>query len=114
MKRIYVAGPYSGNTIQTLRNIRVGIRVCTEILLAGDAPFCPWLDHQYLLALRNNETLTVDTMRRYSLAWLAVSDEMLVLPGWERSVGTKAEIVQAHVIGIPVRYYSSQPTVDTQ
>lgn len=105
MKRVYVAGAYSANNvIDVLDNMRRGMRVSTEVLLAGYAPFSPWLDFHFQLMLRGAEKLTVEDYYEYSLAWLRVSDVVLVLPGWENSKGTKAEIAEAHRLMIPVVY----------
>ena len=104
MKRIYVAGPYSaGNVMDVLRNIRWGIEVSTKVLLAGFAPFCPWLDYHFVLA-DHSEKLVVIDFYKYSLAWLEVSDAMLVLYGWQKSKGTLAEIERAKALNIPIYY----------
>lgn len=101
--RVYIAGPYSAdNVITVLDNIREGMRAATKVMLSGDAPFCPWLDFHFQLMLRPGESLTVKDYYRYSLAWLEVSDKVLVLPGWETSKGTIREIARARELGIPV------------
>jgi len=113
-KRIYVAGPYSAdNVIQILENIRIGQRVSVEVLLAGFAPFCPWLDYQFQLMLRPGEKLTVHDYYEYSMAWVDVSHAMLVLPGWEHSTGTLAEIERAKEVNIPI-YYSMEEMVENE
>jgi hypothetical protein len=38
----------------------------------------------------------------YSFAWLEASDAVLLVPGWENSKGTIAEIARAKVLNIPV------------
>lgn len=102
-KRIYVAGAYSAdNVLDVLNNIRKGQRIAVEVLLAGFAPFCPWLDHQFQFMLRDNETLTVQNYYDYSMAWLEVSDAVLLVPGWETSKGTRQEIKRADELCIPV------------
>lgn len=105
MKRIYIAGPYSSdNIIGCLDNIRNGMRLATEVFLAGLSPWCPWHDFHHQLMLRGDEHLTVDDYYRFSMAWLEVSDAMLLLPGWESSVGTLAEKRRAEELNIPIFY----------
>lgn len=109
MKRVYVAGAYSSdNVLGVLDNIRKGMRVSTEILLQGYAPFVPWFDFHFQLMLRENETLTVKDYYQYSLSWLEVADAVFVLEGWENSKGTKAEIERATQLDIPVFYDFNQ------
>ena len=105
IRRVYVAGCYSAdNVIGVLDNMREGIRASVEVLLAGFSPFSPWLDYQFQLMLRNGEMLTVEDYYRYSMAWLEVSDAVLVLPSWQSSVGVQAELARAGELGIPVFY----------
>lgn len=112
MKRVYVAGRYSApNVIDALENIRRGERASAELLLKGYAVFCPWLDHQLFLQLRDDEKIDLQTIQNHSLAWLEVSDLVYVLKGWETSIGTKKEIELAQSLGIPVVFEetSDQP-----
>lgn len=103
MHRIYVAGSYNApNVIQVFNNMRLGMRQSLQVLLAGFSPFCPWLDYQFTLLLRENEALTIDDYYRYSMAWLEVSDAVLVMPNSENSKGTQAELERAREIGIPI------------
>ena len=103
LRRIYVAGSYSApNVVEVLNNMRRGMRKSVEVLLAGYAPFCPWLDYQFNLMLQEGEELILEHFYNYSLAWLEVSDAILVLPNSEKSKGTQAEIERANEIGIPV------------
>lgn len=101
--RVYVAGKYSdSNIIGCLNNIHDGIKASVEVLKRGHACFCPWLDYQFQFF---DKTLVVEDYYRYSMAWLEVSDCVLVLPNSENSKGTQAEIKRAEELGIPV-YYS--------
>ena len=105
MRRVYVAGPYSAsNVISVLENIRAGIELSTRVLLLGYAPFCPWLDYHFTLMLREGEKLSVDDYYKYSMAWLEASDAVLLVPGWEKSIGTQKEIKRATELGIPIFY----------
>lgn len=99
MKRVYIAGPYSADTvIGMLGNIRRGIQIAAQLMDEGDAPFCPWLDHQYGLQCE----LPLSAYQGASMAWLEVSEAVVLAPGWERSTGTAAEIVRARRLGIPI------------
>jgi len=109
MKYIYVAGaitpyPTEPPVIGFLANIRRGIRATVELLLNGYIPFCPFLDHQFFMQLRNGENITGKMIKDYSMAWLEKCDAILVLSRWRKSEGTKAEIARAKEIGIPIFY----------
>ena len=103
MKRVYVAGSYSSNNVITvLNNMRIGMRLGTQVLLVGYAPFVPWFDYQFQLMLRDGESLMVQDYYDYSMAWLEASHCMLVVPNSEGSKGTQAEIKRAIELDIPV------------
>lgn len=105
IKRVYVAGAYSAdNVITVLDNIREGMRLSVRVMLAGFAPFCPWLDFHFQLMLREGELLAVEDYYRYSLAWLEVSDAVVLVPGWQNSNGTRLEVERASIIGLPIFY----------
>ena len=105
MKRVYVAGPYSADDISDVfENIRKGMRMGVEVFLAGYSPYVPWHDFHHNLMLRDGESLSVDDYYEMSMAWLVVSDAMLVLPGWQKSKGTIAEITRAVELDIPIFY----------
>ena len=105
MKRIYVSGPYSANNVlDVLKNIGRGQQMCARLFADGFAPFCPWHDRTFITDNPNGE-FTVDQFYRYSLAWLEVSDAMLVIGDWQSSKGTLKEIEYATALDIPVFYY---------
>ena len=105
MKRVYIAGAFSSdNILQVFENMRLGMRASVKVLLSGYAPFCPWLDYHFSLMIRDTEKLEVENYYNYSLAWLEVSDALIVLPNWESSVGTKREIEVARKLGMPIFY----------
>lgn len=103
MKRIYVAGAYSAdNLTNMLQNMKKGMRTALDVLMAGFAPYTPWFDYQFTLISKPNEIITQDRYREYGIAWLEASDGVLLVPGWEKSEGTKAEIKRAEELNIPV------------
>ena len=101
--RVYVAGSYSANNVlDILKNIGKGEKVCADLFLTGKyAPFCPWHDKDYVVK-NPDKDFTVELFYKYSIKWLEVSEIMLVLPGWETSKGTIAEMEIAARLGIPV------------
>jgi len=102
MKRIYVAGPYSaGNVIDVLKNIGVGRKMCAKLFQIGFHPFCPWSDASFIID--NPEAdFTIEQFYKYSIEWLKASDAVFLVPGWQDSAGTLAEIKEAGSLGIPV------------
>jgi hypothetical protein len=108
LRRVYVAGSitprgnHSHPGIEFMSNIRKGIRASVDVIQKGYAVFCPFLDYQYLLVLEDDETLEPSHFYESSMAYLEVSDAVLVLPGWENSSGTKAEIERARLLKIPI------------
>lgn len=99
IKRIYVAGSYNAdNVIKVLNNIKIGTKVCVDLLKKGYIPFCPWLDYNFHWF----GDLTIDDYYRYSMGWLEVSDCILVLPDSADSKGTQAEILRAKELNIPI------------
>jgi hypothetical protein len=104
MIRVYVAGPYSAdNVIDVLKNIGEGEKACAYLFAMGYAPFCPWHDKTYVMD-RPNDKFTVEKFYKYSIAWLEVSDCMLVIKGWKKSRGTLDEIERAKKLKIPIFY----------
>ncbi len=102
MKRVYVAGAYSAdNVVDVLKNIGRGEWNAAQIFLMGFAPFCPWHDKDYVIKNWNQE-FSVKMFYDYSITWLEVCDILFLVPGYENSKGTLAEIERAEKLGIPV------------
>ena len=104
--RIYVAGKItSTNPLVYLQNTMAGITQGLELYLKGYSVFIPHLEIMMWMILGKDVHLTNEMIYERSLEWLKVCDAMLVLPGWEDSVGTKGEIEFALANDIPI-YYS--------
>lgn len=102
MIKVYVAGAYSAdNVLDVLKNIGRGEHLATELFLMGFAPFVPWHDKDFIIKKPEAE-YTVSMFYEYSMAWLEVCDVLILVPGWEDSKGTKAEIDRATELGIPI------------
>lgn len=108
MKTVYVAGAMnSGNILGVLTNVETGLRRGGELAEAGLAPFIPHLD--IFLALKGFN-LPMEFYYDYTMEFLTRCDCMFVCENSENSVGTKAEIVKATELGIPI-YYSIEELV---
>jgi hypothetical protein len=102
MKRVYVAGAYSGsNVIEILGNMRRGMKLSTEVLEAGYAPFVPWFDFHFSLI---SDKIKLQHYYDYSIAWLRVSDAMILVPeNLAGSKGTQEEIrIAREELNIPI------------
>ena len=107
-KRIYVAGPYSCDNHckplgVDLEAMRFGIRCCVDLILAGYAPFCPWLDFMFAF-VPDGEKMERKDYLEYSLSWIEACEAMIVIELRKSSFGTKAEIEYAQELGIPIYY----------
>lgn len=107
MKRVYIAGLYSknaggseANVLQVLDNIRAGQKAALDVWRLGFAVFCPHLDYQY--SLLDDEPITYKMYYENSMAWLEVSDAVLVISGRGIGGGVDKEIARADELGIPV------------
>jgi hypothetical protein len=99
MKRIYIAGKLNADAVGYLKNVHAMIRVAQAAKDAGFSVFVPCLDLLMGIVAGDYEYEDYATP---NLAWLSVSDAVLLVPGWETSKGTQAEIARAKELGIPV------------
>lgn len=106
MKRVYVAGAYSADSILTvLENMRRGIKYSRKLFQEGFAPFCPFLDFHFALIREQNEPiLDINTYYNYSLAFLEICDAMYVCPHSDSSKEVHEEILFAKKHDIPIFY----------
>ena len=103
-KRIYIAGPYSAdNLIDYEAHKRIGRAMGAYLTAHGYAPYCPFLDSVYLEGVYG-DAITVKDLQEVSMAYVETCEAMLILPGWENSKGTKAEIKRAKELNLPVYY----------
>jgi len=99
MLRIYVAGPYSADTVlEVCKNIRRGRELVQQIEEAGFAPYDPWADFDR----RVQYGASLESCYATARAWLEVADAVALVDGWESSVGACAEVERAREVGIPV------------
>jgi nucleoside 2-deoxyribosyltransferase len=105
-KLIYLAGPYT-HRLKSVRNAREQslTKFAAEMVRNGEHVWSPITEsHQYskVLGLETNW----EFWKEHDLLMLSKCDELVVLmlEGWERSVGVGAEIEEAKRLNIPIRY----------
>lgn len=130
MKIIYIAGPFRASTAWGIaENVRAAERVGLEVARAGAMPLIPHantahfhgegpqLGHDFSASshcrhcligfgdIRKTEVCSMLSDRFWlegTLELLRRCDAVLLVPGWEKSSGTRAEIEEAERLGIPV------------
>lgn len=96
MKRVYIAGPYSGGDIAM--NVRQAVEAADMVLDLGHAPHVPHLYHLWHLISPHpkEEWLKLDRQ------WLMMCDVVWRLPG--ESAGADMEVELSKYAGLPTVY----------
>ena len=104
MKLAYTAGPYRAKTLHgVMENIRAAELTAIDLWRIGFAVICP---HKNTALL--DGTLGEDDSHIWiegDLVMLERCDCIVMIPGWERSEGAKAEKKFAESKGIPIFYW---------
>lgn len=99
--RVYIGGPIQGPTLlDSLANIDNGEKWQAKLFQLGFSPFPVFSDYSFIM--RTRPVPPIQEVYRYSLQWLKVADAMLVIEGWEKSTGCRAEMQEAERSGVPV------------
>jgi hypothetical protein len=100
MKLVYIAGPYrSATPWGVLQNINAAAEVAARVHRAGMFAVCPHLNSAHMEGVADDAHFlagTLEMMRR--------CDAVILVPGWERSAGSRAEVNEAINLGLPVLY----------
>lgn len=105
---IYLAGPIRPKGDQTLEgNVAKAKRIALELWLMGYVVVCPHANTDLPMAVA--ERFTMVKWLEGDLEILARCDALVVLEGWEQSMGTRGEICFAREEGIPVYFYPELP-----
>lgn len=100
MKVVYVAGPFRGETAwQIEKNVRAAEALALEVWRVGAAALCPHANSRFFHGSLPDQVFTDGT-----LALLAVSHAILMMPGWELSTGARGERAWALEHRLPVFY----------
>lgn len=100
MKLVYIAGPYRSTTENKVyENIQRARAVALEVWTLGYVALCPHLNTAFF-----GGECPDDVWLKGDLEILARCDALCLVPGWEASSGSRAEIEFAQEKGIPVFY----------
>lgn len=102
-KLVYIAGPYSANTQQEIEaNITRAIGAAVWCAEHRIFYFCPHMNSAYMDKLSPNTPVLFYYAMDEEI--LSRCDAVLVLPGWENSEGTLAEIEYCKLHHVPYFY----------
>lgn len=95
---VYVAGKYRGpNAWAVEQNIRRAEEVAARVWALGHAAICPHANIRHMDGVATDDVFLAGT-----LEMLRRCDAVLLVPGWQESVGARAEVEEAKRRGIPV------------
>lgn len=98
MKVVYIAGKYRAPTPWGVeQNIQAAEAVAAKVIQAGHMPLTPHKNTAHMEGLADDAFFLAGTMEL-----LRRCDAVLLVSGWERSVGARAEVVEANRLGLPV------------
>jgi hypothetical protein len=100
MKHVYVAGPYRATTAWGIEsNIRIAETHAMDIARLNLIPVIPHAMYRFY-----HGTMCDDFWLAATLSILKRCDAIFMLPGWEKSQGSKLEHEQAEADGLPIFY----------
>lgn len=98
MRVVFVAGPYRGATAwEVAENVRAAERVGFNVASCGAMPLIPHAN-----TANFDKTFTDQFWLLGTMELLRRSDAVMLVNGWERSVGARAEVEEAKRLGLPV------------
>ncbi len=101
MKLIYIAGPYRGKNAWAIeQNIRRAEDAAVIVWKAGHAALCPHANARHML----EGNVTDEHALAGTMLMLQRCDAVMVVEGWQRSEGARAEVLMAMGLGMPVLY----------
>lgn len=104
--KIYLAGPMSG--IEDWNHPKFH-EVSAQLRNAGHEVWNPAendedeIHEKYGLTPGDDAGAARYAFLRHDFGLVLQADLLVVLPGWERSIGANAEVFVAHMVGVPVR-----------
>lgn len=101
---IYLACPYTG--VDSAERLRLVSLASYELIRCGELVFSPLNMSCGILKELGLPDGGWEFWREWCLGMVGSCDRVMVLtlPGWESSIGVRAEVLEAERLGIPVEY----------
>jgi hypothetical protein len=107
MKLVYIAGPYSGGDyLEIDTHIAMARTAAAWLAEHGIGFICPHLNSAHFEAV--TPEVPNDYWYQLGVALLQRCDAILLLPGWEQSVGSLLEVSTSRDAEIPVFYFEDE------
>ena len=104
-KLVYVAGPYrSKDQWGVAANIQIAERHSMYLIRQGYAVFTPHKNTAHYEYYEDGETITWETWLEIDMCVLKRCDIIYMIPGWEKSRGSVAELEEAKRLGLEIIY----------
>lgn len=106
-KKIFVAIPYNGTTEEKEHRLKILSIYCISLFKDNQSPISPLL-MGLMMVKEGNLPTDSETWKIYSETLLKGCDELhiLMVNGWENSIGIKYEIEEANKLNIKTHYIS--------
>ena len=103
---IYVAGKYTGSTREEIQaNIDTAEEYGKKILLRGHIPCIPHrITAHWDICPQFTDWKHSDWLNKFCLPLLSRCDGILILPGWDLSLGAAMELDHAETLGLKTFY----------
>ncbi len=115
MKIVFIAGPYRGDrTPETIEKNIATARVYQRALAeAGMVAYSPNVHDAYWEELSPRPLSGQAALKQFTdIVLERLADALAIMPGWETSTGTQAEIAWAREHGVPMFFLKSPDDLD--
>ena len=104
MAIVYIAGPFRGKNAKAVAdNVERARAVAYKVAKSGHVPLCT-----HSMYSTFDGTLTDKFWLEATMKLLKKADVVLMMPGWEKSAGSRAERDAALRMGMPVLYHEDK------
>ena len=110
----YIASPYSHPVPDVMRErYREAMKFTAWLLNRGEVAFSP-IVHAHQMSITENLPHGFDFWEAIDCAMIASGKSVTVLtiPGWDESVGVRAELKFARLLGKPIRFANPSTLLD--